>query len=407
MRVLFLHASFPGIFRLLAHAFGARPGNTTLFLAESGQRAPVPGVRRLRLAPPLGHDCEDPAEREIVLRFRRGARAGNAMLRLRKDGFVPDLICASSSVGGSLYVRDIFPQAFYMVQADWFYTQGESHSFFTKGRPRPPADFAPARIRNLWEYNALGDCDLAVTSSQWQRDQYPDFLSRNIEVLHSGINTKFFSPAPATVSSEDMERELVTFSGPQHDATRGFAQFTRCLPRLLELRPRCRVLLAWPETSRDRSGRAAATDPERHDEELSRWRANLPLTGEQRERVYLQGALPLNEYRRILRASSAHVYLTAPYALSTGILEALACGALVVGSDTAPVREVLRHGENGFLCDFWDADNMAEVLAGVLDRAPRLAFIRQEARRTVLREYDAAVQTQRLMELILRRMGRA
>lgn len=118
MRILFLHGSFPGPFRLLAHSFGAGQENTVLFLSETGQKGGLPGVRRLRLAPPLSHASDDPAEREAVLRFRRGARAGNAMLGLRKDGFAPDLVCASSSAGGSLYVRDIFPEAFYLVQAD-------------------------------------------------------------------------------------------------------------------------------------------------------------------------------------------------------------------------------------------------------------------------------------------------
>lgn len=79
----------------------------------------------------------------------------------------------------------------------------------------------------------------------------------------------------------------------------------------------------------------------------------------------LLGPCSLNEYRRMLRASTVHVYLTAPYALSTGILEAMSCGVLVVGSDTAPVREVLRHGSNGFLCDFWDAQAMSETVASV------------------------------------------
>ena len=196
MRILFLHGSFPGPFRLLAHSFGAGQENTVLFLSETGQKGGLPGGRRLRLAPPLSHASDDPAEREAVLRFRRGARAGNAMLGLRKDGFAPDLVCASSSAGGSLYVRDIFPEAFYLVQADWFYNQGESHCFFNRGRPRPPADFAPARVRNLWEYNALGDADLAVISSEWQRGQYPEFLAHRLRVLHSGVDTAFFSPAP-------------------------------------------------------------------------------------------------------------------------------------------------------------------------------------------------------------------
>ena len=77
----------------------------------------------------------------------------------------------------------------------------------------------------------------------------------------------------------------------------------------------------------------------------------------------------------------------------------------MVGSDTAPVREVLRHGINGFLCDFWDAQAMAETVAGVAARAPRLAFIGQEARRAVRQDYDAAVQVERLKNLVLERLA--
>lgn len=73
MRILFLHNIFPGPFRWLAHAFGAHSEHTVLFLSETGRKAHLPGVRRLRLAPPLDHVCDDPAEREAVLRFRRGA----------------------------------------------------------------------------------------------------------------------------------------------------------------------------------------------------------------------------------------------------------------------------------------------------------------------------------------------
>ena len=135
MRILFLHGSFPGPFRLLAHAFGAEPENTVLFLSETGQKGGLPGVRRLRLAPPLGHTSEDPAEREAVLRFRRGARAGNAMLGLRKDGFAPDLVCASSSAGGSFYVRDIFPKPSTSHRRTGFTTRGRVIASSTGGGP--------------------------------------------------------------------------------------------------------------------------------------------------------------------------------------------------------------------------------------------------------------------------------
>jgi glycosyltransferase involved in cell wall biosynthesis len=48
-------------------------------------------------------------------------------------------------------------------------------------------------------------------------------------------------------------------------------------------------------------------------------------------------------------------------------MNALACGATVLASDTAPVREMIRHGENGLLADFFDVEAMADLACRVLD----------------------------------------
>ena len=82
----------------------------------------------------------------------------------------------------------------------------------------------------------------------------------------------------------------------------------------------------------------------------------------------------------------------------------MACGALIVGSDTPPVREIIRDGVNGFLCDFWDAEAMAEKISDTLEKAPSLDQVRSNAQQTILREYDGEVQTRRLMSLILHNM---
>ncbi|MDR1660402.1 MAG: glycosyltransferase [Desulfovibrio sp.] len=400
MRILFLHKTFPGSFRLLVHSFGAQPENTILFLSEAGQKSARANVRRLRLAPPLKHTTHDPVESDLVLRYRRAARAGNALLLLSKDGYAPDLICASSSMPGSLFVRDIFPDAFYAIEADWFYTRGQQ-TFFN--HDIAPAEFAPARIRNLWEYNALGDCDFAFTSSVWQKSHYPDFLAEKLHVVHHGINTAFFSSTPPESFVDEATRlnlanvaEIVSFSGPYWDASRGFTQFLQAVPQILAARPNCHILMLWPDRRsklRQNGESARREEMEKHRQVL----ADVPLSAEARSRVHLLGVRPLSKYRQMLRASTVHVYLTAPHALSTGFLEAMACGALVVGSDTAPVKEVLEHGKNGFLCDCAKPESIAETVAGVLERAPKLAFMREEAKQIVAQEYNAALQTERLI----------
>lgn len=61
-----------------------------------------------------------------------------------------------------------------------------------------------------------------------------------------------------------------------------------------------------------------------------------------------------------------HIYLTVPFVLSWSLLDALACQCSVLASDTAPVREVIRHGETGLLAGFFDIEGMARLALQVL-----------------------------------------
>ena len=91
---------------------------------------------------------------------------------------------------------------------------------------------------------------------------------------------------------------------------------------------------------------------------------------------------------QIFQISQAHVYLTYPYVLSWSMLEAMACGALVVGSATAPVEEVISNGVNGWLVPFFDSNALAkqllEVLADPLGQEP----LRMAARRTIAAKFE-------------------
>lgn len=427
MRILFLHRDFPGAFRHLSHAFGALPDATVLFLSERGRRdLRLPGVRRLRLAMPTPivsnpisphpipsdtSDCRpdlkptDICETEITLMLRRAARAANAMSRLRKEGFVPDIICGASSDGHSFYARDIFPEALLVTLADWFYTQGDNAAFFRRQMKDAPAtNFALPRVRNLCQYNALGDCDLAFTSSAWQKQQYPPAFAKHIHVIHDGIDSQYFAPAYGSrFSSEDCDltgvSELVTFSFQGSATSRGLPQFFAALPALLARRTQCHVLVM--------ASTSAATPSSRRDMEQELNALSLPAAA--RKRVHIHDFASLENYRRLLQSSTVHVYMTAPFTLSAGLFEAMSCGCLVAGSDTAPVREVIRHGENGFLFDFWDSDQLADMLSNMLadmldvmlERSPRLMALREQARKTVLEHYDLATQSTLLRDFIL------
>jgi glycosyltransferase involved in cell wall biosynthesis len=86
--------------------------------------------------------------------------------------------------------------------------------------------------------------------------------------------------------------------------------------------------------------------------------------------------------------SSAHVYLTYPFILSWSMLEAMSAGCLLIASDTAPVRDVVRDGENGFLFDFFDTSRLAALAIQALSQPRAHSDMRERARQSVVDRYD-------------------
>src|SRR5439155_2228388 len=69
---------------------------------------------------------------------------------------------------------------------------------------------------------------------------------------------------------------------------------------------------------------------------------------------------------KLMAAGDLHIYLTVPFVLSWSMMDAMSCGAVVLGSATTPVKEMIRHGENGLLADFFNADDIATKAIEVL-----------------------------------------
>jgi glycosyltransferase involved in cell wall biosynthesis len=66
----------------------------------------------------------------------------------------------------------------------------------------------------------------------------------------------------------------------------------------------------------------------------------------------------------------------------------MACECLVIGSATAPVQEVIEHGRNGLLVDFFSSEELAGTVVRALETPAAMAPLRAAARETVVRRYD-------------------
>jgi glycosyltransferase involved in cell wall biosynthesis len=382
MKILFVHQNFPGQFRHLAPAL-AREGHEVRALAIS-HRAELAGVQNVPYL--LGRNSSPqihPWARDFESKTIRADACGAKMLELRGSGFMPDLVIGHPGWGETWLVKDVWPSARMLCLQEFYY--GADLNFdpeFTLGEQGA----FRFRVKNACILPGLDSMDWGVSPTGWQRAQFPAVYQDKISTVFDGIDTDLVRPKqvaavrlgnPALTLSRG--EEIVTFVNRNLEPYRGYHSFMRALPRLFQLRPQARVVLVGG----DDVGYGAA--PPR-----GSWRQIF--FDEVRERidptrVHYVGQVPYPTLIELFRISACHVYLTYPFVLSWSMFDAMSAGALVLGSRTGPVEEVLEDGKNGLLVDFFDADALATRMAEALAQPERFLPLREAARRTVVERY--------------------
>ena len=393
MNLLFIHQNFPGQFRHLAPAMAAQ-GHRVVALGINPTTEALPGVRHVlhRPVPPAAADRLPQASRwnEWAAKVARGESCGRALEALRAEGFVPDVVFAHPGWGEALFVKDVFPACRLLVYAEFFYAAEDGDTFFDPEFSKPPELPALARLRlkNTHLLHALSAADGAVSPTAFQRDRHPASFRSGIRVIHDGIDTDRLRPDPeATLNLGEpglrlaAGDEVVTFVARHLEPYRGYHVFMRALPLLQRLRPRVRVVLVGGHGVS--YGQAAPEGRSWKDLFLQEVQPQLDLS-----RVHFTGTLPHATLQRLMQVTAVHAYLTYPFVLSWSLLEAMSLGCLIVASRTPPVEEVIRHGENGLLTDFFDPVALAHALADALERRRALGPLRDAARRTAVQQFD-------------------
>jgi glycosyltransferase involved in cell wall biosynthesis len=111
------------------------------------------------------------------------------------------------------------------------------------------------------------------------------------------------------------------------------------------------------------------------------------------------GLLPVTKPVDVLSLSDLHLYFTVPFVLSRSLMDALACGCMVLASDTPPVREMIEDGKNGRLCGFYDVEGFADRAIEVLRDPGAFRFLGIEATERICRDYAIEVTLPRLARL--------
>ena len=348
MNILFIHGNFPGQFKDIAPILARNIDGKTYFLTQSDnpQNIELPGVylRQFKLHRDVSkeiHDYVQPAELAVL----RGQAVMRALHQLhQQEDFVPDVVICHGGMGFGLFVKALMPNVRLVSYMEWFFNFANSKALFDGITIN---DHCRLESRNIPILQELVKADLIICPTQWQRQQFPEFIRDRIQVVFDGIDFDYFCPAPVSdpfvISNPHDKDQVLQFSSDQllltygtrgMEPLRGFPEFMRAAAAAQQMYPELQVIvfgndrLAYSYASPHSSGSWKQFL-------LEELKDQLDLS-----RLHFTGLLNYGQLVQLFRRSNLHCYFTRPYIVSWGVFQAAACGARLLVNDFPGIDEV-------------------------------------------------------------------
>ncbi|MEZ5911710.1 MAG: glycosyltransferase [Paracoccaceae bacterium] len=397
MRAFLIHQNYPGQFHHLGPALQAR-GHQVLAMGDVLRKRPVNVPAVYYKTPEEGR--ETTVSSRYAMASERGLAAMRAAAALRdRHDYHPDVILGHHGWGETLFLREVWPRARLLVYGEFCYrTEGFDVGFDPEFAALDLDRRARVVARGAHLVHSAAIADAVVVPTRFQASSFPPALQPRITVQHDGIDTARLCPDPNARFTLPNGRtlrpgdEVLSFVSRQLEPYRGFHSLMRALPAILRARPNAQVVMVGG----DQRGYGPVPDGQSWKERL------LAELGDRIDlgRVHFTGKIAYPDFVALMQVTRAHVYLTYPFVLSWSMLEAMSAGALVIGSRTAPVEEVIADGRNGRLVDFFDTAALAETVIRSLGDPDADAPLRLAARAHVKAHYALDSALPRLVDFV-------
>ena len=413
----------------LARYLRTLPGVTVMGIGEKvniQKRGTINGLVTLGYKTPRGAgEKTHPYLQFPEASVRRGQAVARGLMHMKQQGLVPDVILAHPGWGEALFVRDVFPDTPLVLFCEFFFRPREADMSFDPEYPCSFEQQASVKIRNSVQTTSFMDANALISPTHWQASRYPKFFQSFMNIIHEGVDTALVTPegraSISLVQGEDGNctvleadtagrgaaasvpdgpvltlsrgQKVLTYVARNLEPYRGFHRFLRALPAIQSKHPDLHTIIVGgnevsysPHLPAGRTYKQQVLEPLRDSLDLSR--------------VHFTGRVSYTNLLSIYRMSSAHVYLTYPFVLSWSLLEVMAAGGLVIGSRTSPVEEVVTHGANGLLVDFFDRDALVDTVHEALLYPEKFGELRRAARQTIVDKYEQKHCLEKQMALL-------
>ncbi|HLN26876.1 MAG TPA: glycosyltransferase [Gemmataceae bacterium] len=426
MHILFLHRQFPAQFGQIARHLVQHGGVQCTFVCERPSPS-SPGAGPVQFFPDFAAgtqigmvapqttapqvfqfntifptpSVEPPPDDEIVegihrIQYQLGDReaAGFDGLIAHANAFYqtlkahpevqPDLVVGPSMYASSLFLPDLYacPVINYF---DYYFQPSDSYVTFRPDFPPTDLEIVRARAHNALVLQDLRSCRAGYSPTSWQRNLFPAEYHPKLATIFDGIDRAFWyrRPAERYVAGRAIPNatRVVTYVARGLEAMRGFDIFMKVAKGISKARRDVVFVVVGSEHFYHGSDLNHIQAPSFLQHVLQQDAYDL-------ERFIFTGRIPSTHLVEILSLSDLHIYLSAPFVLSWSVFNALACGCTVLASDTSPVREVIQHGQNGLLANFFDVEGLTRLAIDALDDPQKFQPLAEAGVRLIDEEYS-------------------
>ncbi len=369
MNILFVHQGFPGQYRYIIRALAQQGVHRLVALGIEPLAEELPkGIQYIRYSLKRGNAVDvHPLAAETEAKVIRGEACATAAAQLRNSGFIPDLICCHPGWGESLFLKDIWPTSPMICYQEFYYQAFNSdHDFDLEIQGKPDwLELSRLRMKTANTLLHLNLADWNITPTRFQLSTFPSGLASRFSVIHDGVDLSLIdSITPSSVKLStglclNPGDEVITFVNRRVEPYRGCHTLIRAIPLIQQLCPNAHLVIIG-----DLDGASYGRPPA-----SGRWCDIFlkEISGQyDPSRVHFTGTLGYQAYLSLMRISKCHIYLTYPFVLSWSLMEAMAFGLPIVGSSTAPVKELITHGKTGLLVDFFDSSALADSVHEII-----------------------------------------
>jgi glycosyltransferase involved in cell wall biosynthesis len=406
MHILFVHQNFPAQFGHIARELVARHGCQCSFISETPP-GNIEGIAKIQYKTAGGAR----AETHFCSRtFENAVWHTDGVFRAlqNRPELKPDLIVGHSGFGSTLFLPELYPEVPIVNLFEYYYRPHDPESDMDYRRDLgwkvPVEKYNRSRCRNAMMLLDLQNCDAAYTPTMFQKSRFPLEYQSKIQTIFDGVDRSVYHghgealrPSPEarhlrTIAGREIpaSTRVVTYVSRGFESMRGFDLFMKAAKRMYQ--QYADVLFLVIGTDRIAyGGDDAYLGPHKTFKEWTLAQDEYDLS-----KFHFAGRLPPLELAKVLAATDLHIYLTVPFVLSWSMMDAMSSGAVVLGSATPPVQEMIADGENGLLADLFDTDAFA---------AQGLKALRDPgAHRSLGRAAERMIEERYSLEAVLPRM---